>query len=55
MPRMNWLGTSEPSLDPRYRNSEPWLGLRGERIREIILNSDIDHRHANRLPSDSKL
>ena len=22
-PRMNWLGTSEPSSDPRYRNSEP--------------------------------
>jgi hypothetical protein len=27
MPRMNWLGTSEPSSDPRYPNSEPavWL------------------------------
>jgi hypothetical protein len=23
MLRMNWLGTSEPSSDPRYRNSEP--------------------------------
>jgi hypothetical protein len=23
MLRMNWLGTSESSSDPRYRNSEP--------------------------------
>ena len=23
MLRMNWLGTSEPSAHPRYRNSEP--------------------------------
>jgi len=23
MPRMNRLGTGEPSSDPRYRNSEP--------------------------------
>ena len=55
--RMNWLGISELSSDPRYRNSEPTGkahsraklscgGLPGrERIRKIFLNSDIDYRH----------
>jgi len=51
---INWLGTSEPSSDPRYRNSEPTGkahsrtklscgGLPG-RTRKIFLNSDIDYR-----------
>jgi hypothetical protein len=56
MLRMNWMGTSEPSSDPRYRNCTPpdrltqeqtfhAAGYQSERIRKIFLNSDIEYRH----------
>jgi hypothetical protein len=53
MVRMNWLGTIEPSSDPRYWNRKPIgsgtheqsfqaAGYRRERLRKIFLNSGID-------------
>jgi hypothetical protein len=75
---MNWLGISEPSAHSRYRSSEPLVrltqeqsfhagGYQGERIRKILLNSDIEHRRfylegglnceesSDQLPRDSEL
>jgi hypothetical protein len=57
MARIKWLGTSEPSSDSQYIGTASPLvrltqeqsfhaaGYKGERIRKIFLNSNIDYRH----------
>jgi hypothetical protein len=44
-PRILGIGTANPLVRLTQEQSLHAAGYHGERIREIFLNSDIDHRH----------